>query len=244
MFWLVLPLIGLLVVGCTAPTSVSVDDRDSVRPETTAKVPVNAVQTATVKLPDPNLKGETSLEEALYERRSVREFSTEPLTLAEVSQLLWAGQGKTSDWGGRTAPSAGATYPLETYLVAGTVEGLLPGVYRYDPEDHALVKTRDGDVRERLGAAALGQSWVKEAPVSIVVTAVYERTTGKYGDRGVVYVHMEAGHAAQNICLQATALDLGAVTVGAFYDDQVGDIVALPAGEFPLYVIPVGKKKN
>ena len=116
------------------------------------------------------------------------------------------------------------------------------GVYRYQPDGHQLVKTLDGDKRAELAEAALGQEWVKEGAVSIVFTAVYERTTVKYGDRGIRYVHMEAGHAAQNLCLQATALGLGAVTVGAFHDEEVTKLLNLPTEEEPLYVIPVGRK--
>ncbi len=236
MFWIVLPLLGLLLFGCTAPVSA-----DSTIP---AKAPFEIEPSVTVDLPSPNLEGERSLEEVLYERRSVREFSGEPVAVAEVSQLLWAAQGMTAGWGGRTAPSAGATYPLEVYLIAGLVDGLPAGVYRYIPEGHTLVRTRGGDVRPELRVAALDQDWVKEAPVSVVIAAVYERTTAKYGDRGAQYVHMEAGHAAQNICLQATAIDLGAVTVGAFDDDQVSGVVGLSTRESPLYVIPVGRKKG
>ena len=195
-----------------------------------------------LELPEPRLKSDVSLEETLLKRRSVREFTDEPLTLEEVSQLLWAAQGVTAEWGGRTAPSAGALYPLEVYLVVGNVANLAPGVYKYKPERHKLVRIRGEDVREELAEAALGQSWVKEGAIDIVVAAVYERTTKKYGDRGVRYVHMEAGHAAQNIYLQAAALDLGIVTVGAFYDDRVKDIIGMPEDEVPLYVIPVGKK--
>jgi len=195
-------------------------------------------------LPEPRLKSEVSLEETLFQRRSVREYANLPLTLEDVSQLLWAAQGITTQWGGRTAPSAGALYPLEVYLVVGNVENLAPGVYKYKPERHELVKVRDDDVREELAKAALGQIWVKEGAIDIVIAAVYERTTKKYGDRGVRYVHMEAGHAAQNIYLQADALNLGMVTVGAFYDDRVKDILGMPSNENPLYVIPVGRKKT
>jgi len=192
-------------------------------------------------LPEPRLKSAVSLEETLLQRRSAREYADEALTLEEVSQLLWAAQGVTAEWGGRTAPSAGALYPLETYLVVGNVENLAPGVYKYKPERHELVKVKDDDVREELAKASLGQSWVKEGAIDIVIAAVYERTTRKYGDRGVRYVHMEAGHAAQNICLQATALDLGIVTVGAFHDEQVKNILGMARDETPLYVIPVGR---
>lgn len=196
-----------------------------------------------IKLPEPKLEGEVSLEQALFKRRSVREYSGIALTLKEVAQLLWAGQGKTVEWGGRTAPSAGGIYPLEIYLVTGNVEGLAEGVYRYRPEEHALAKIKEQDVRRELAEAAAGQSFVGEAAIDIIITAIYERTTGKYGDRGLRYVHFEAGHAAQNICLEATALNLGAVTVGAFLDERVIDIIGALSSESPLYIIPVGKKK-
>ena len=198
---LALLAISLLVLGCTPATPIPIPT------QTTPQ------QYPLMKLPDPRLKGEISLEETLFQRRSVRDYAPESLRLEEVSQLLWAAQGKTSDWGGRTAPSAGALYPLETYLVVGKVENLPPGVYKYRPEKHELVKLRDGDVREQLAAAAVDQACVREGSISIIIAAVYDRTMVKYGERGVRYVHMEAGHAAQNICLQATALDLGTVTV-------------------------------
>lgn len=196
----------------------------------------------TMKLPQPRLKNGVSLEEALLQRRSVREYANLPLTLEEVSQLLWAAQGVTSEWGGHTVPSAGALYPLEMYLAVGSVDNLPPGVYKYRPERHELVQVKANDVREELAVAALGQTWIKEGAVDIVIAAVYQRTTRKYGDRGVRYVHMEAGHAAQNIYLQSAALDLGMVTIGAFHDDRVKDIVGMLEDEVPLYVIPVGKR--
>ena len=208
-----------------------------------APTPTPAAAT-TLKLPEPRLKSEVSLEETLLHRRSVREYANVPLTIEDISQLLWAAQGITTEWGGRTAPSAGALYPLEVYLVVGNVENLAPGVYKYKPERHELVKVKDGDVRRELTKAALGQTWIKEGAIDIVIAAVYERTTKKYGDRGVRYVHMEAGHAAQNIYLQAVALNLSMVTVGAFYDDHVKDIMGMPEDEVPLYVIPVGRKKS
>lgn len=195
-----------------------------------------------LKLPDPRYDSKISLEQTLLKRRSIRDYTGEPLTLHETSQLLWAAQGITDARGLRTAPSAGATYPLETYLVVGRVENVTHGVYRYDPPTHKLVKVLEGDVRVDLAAAALGQNWVKEAAINIVLTAIYERTTRRYGDRGTKYVHMEVGHAAQNVCLQAVALNLGAVVVGAFYDDRVSKVLNLPRDEQPLYIIPVGRK--
>jgi SagB-type dehydrogenase family enzyme len=199
-------------------------------------------QAVVIELPEPRYDSEVSLEQSLLERRSVRSYSGQPLTLQEISQLVWAAQGMTDPAGFRTAPSAGALYPLELYIVVGDVEGLPPGVYRYQPEGHQLAKTRDGDKRAGLAQAALEQEGVEEGAVDFVFTAFYERTTGKYGQRGIRYVHMEAGHAAQNICLQATALGLGAVTIGAFYDKEVSRLLNLPAEERPLYVIPVGRK--
>ena len=124
----------------------------------------------------------------------------------------------------------------------GSVDGLAPGVYKYRPQTHELVRITDDDVREELALASLGQSWVKEGAIDIVIAAVYERTTKKYGDRGIRYVHMEAGHAAQNIYLQAAALNIGMVTVGAFSDDQVKSIMGMLKEEVPLYVIPVGRE--
>jgi SagB-type dehydrogenase family enzyme len=195
-----------------------------------------------IKLPEPRYESETSVEEALLQRRSIRAYSGENLTIDEVSQLLWAAQGITAPWGGRTAPSAGALYPLELYVVIGTVDGIDEGVYRYRPEKHELEKVKDGDVRAELADAALGQECIRDAAINIVFTAVYERTTGKYSERGIRYVYMEAGHAAQNVYLQADALDLGTVTIGAFSDSDVTDVVGAQEQENPLYIMPVGRK--
>jgi len=178
----------------------------------------------------------------LLKRRSTRSYTGESITLQEVSQLLWAAQGITDSRGFRTAPSAGALYPLEVYVVAGDVENLASGVYKYEPRDHELSLIIDGDKRSELADAALAQSWVEEGALAMVFTAAYGRTTVKYGERGVRYVHMEVGHAAQNLCLQATAMGLGLVTVGAFHDEQVSELLNLPEDEKPLYIIPVGRK--
>lgn len=193
------------------------------------------------ELPKPRAIGPVSLEEALRTRRSVRAFSQAPITLEELSQLLWAAQGITDPRGFRTAPSAGALYPLELYVVAARVKGLKPGVYRYIPRGHRLEARAQGDRRQALARAALGQPWVQKAPVVFCIAAFYERTTRKYGDRGLRYVHIEVGHAAQNLCLQAVALGLGAVTVGAFYDHEVAKVLDLPPEHRPLYLIPVGR---
>jgi SagB-type dehydrogenase family enzyme len=196
---------------------------------------------ATTALMQPRMSSDTSIEEALLNRRSVRSYVDGALTLEELSQLLWAAQGLTGPQGLRTAPSAGGLYPLEVYVVVGGVESLSPGVYRYLPSTHSILRVLDGDRRAELARASLDQSWVKDAAVDIIIAAIYERTTVKYGERGVRYVHLEAGHAAQNLCLQATALRLGVVTVGAFDDEEVSVVASLPQNEKPLYVIPVGR---
>lgn len=205
----------------------------------------SAAEVVTVKLPPPVHEGKMSLEQALLKRRSIREYANASLLLSELSQLLWAAQGITDRGGGlRTAPSAGALYPLEVYVVAGRVEGLPSGVYKYRPREHELTLVVSGDKRRELYEAALQQEWVRDGAVDIVFSAVYERTTWRYGERGIRYVHMEVGHAAQNVCLQATALDLGTVVVGAFQDDRVKKILHMPEKEQPLYILPVGRKRS
>jgi SagB-type dehydrogenase family enzyme len=184
-----------------------------------------------------------SLEELLRQRRSVRGYAEAPLTKDEVMKLLWAGQGITAAVGFRTAPSAGALYPLELYLVAGNVDNLAPGIYKYNPAENGLALVKEGDVRDGLAAASLGQRSVADGAANIVIAAVYARTTAKYGDRGERFVHIEVGHAAQNICLQATALGLGLVTVGAFDDAAVAQLIGMSQDETPLYVMPVGRLK-
>ncbi len=192
-------------------------------------------------LPAPIRSSDTPVERALAERRSVRSYGEAPLTLPEAGQLLWAAQGVTSARGFRTAPSAGALYPLEVFLVAGDVEGLRPGVYRYVPEGHALTLVVSGDRRGRLCASALGQGSVRRAPAVIVLAAVYARTTGKYGGRGIRYVHMESGSAAQNVYLEAESLGLGTVIIGAFDDAEVRAVLGIGRDEEPLIIMPVGK---
>jgi SagB-type dehydrogenase family enzyme len=194
-----------------------------------------------ISLPAPRQDSGFSLERALSERRSVREFGNAALTQDEVSQLLWAAQGVTSRDGLRTAPSAGALYPLELYLVVGMVRDLDPGVYKYAPAGHKLMKIIAGDQRHKLALAAHGQDAVADAAAVLVFTAVERRTTRKYGSRGVRYVHIEIGHASQNVFLEATALGLGAVVVGAFEDGAVGELLHLPEGEAPLYLMPLGR---
>jgi SagB-type dehydrogenase family enzyme len=194
-------------------------------------------------LPPPIKKSNISVEEALSKRRSVRDYKDEPLTLKEVSQLLWAAQGITAGRSRRTAPSAGALYPLEVYLVIGKVKGLDPGIYHYDPAEHSLTKIVSGDKRADLFNAGLGQSSIKAAPIDIVICAEYGRTTIKYMKRGERYAHMEAGHVGQNIYLQAETLGLKCVVVGAFEDGAVKNVLGIK-NEEPLYIIPVGKPRT
>jgi SagB-type dehydrogenase family enzyme len=154
-----------------------------------------------------------------------------------VGQLLWAAQGVSSDDGRRTAPSAGARYPLEVYLVCQA------GLFRYLVADHGLEKLGAADLREALTKAAHGQPFVAEAPLSLVFAGIYERTTSRYGERGHRYLHIDLGHAAQNVHLQAEALGMGSCPVGAFDDEAVAEVLGRPADERPLYIIPVGKAR-
>lgn len=194
-----------------------------------------------IRLPKPATEGEMSLEKTLTHRRSVRNYADEALSLKQISQMLWAAQGETDSRGFRTAPSAGALYPLEMFVAAGNVEALSPGIYRYNPETHELVQTSEGDRRNDLRRGALNQSAVSRAPAVFVFGAVFERVTGKYGKRGVQYAFMEAGHAAQNLCLQAVSLDLASVPMGAFDDKTVQRILNAEKDIRPVYLVPVGK---
>ena len=194
-------------------------------------------------LPPPVARGTVSLEEAIAVRRSVRRYSAEPLTLAQLSQVLWAAQGITHGRRFRAAPSAGAIYPLEVFVVAGGdgVTGLAAGVYRYVVEGHSLERHRDGDYRQGLVAAAAGQRFIAQAPLDIVLCAHYGRTLWRYGGRAERYVHMEVGHVGENIHLQAAALGLATVMVGAFEDDEVATALAIEEGLAPLYILPLGR---
>jgi SagB-type dehydrogenase family enzyme len=195
-----------------------------------------------IQLPGPRFESSVSLERALQARRSVRAYQDEPLTLVEAAQLLWAAQGVTEETRGlRTAPSAGALYPMEVFLVVRRAVGLSPGVYRYLPRGHELESVRAGDLSGALADAALGQSSIREAAATIVLAGVYARTRGRYGDRTERYVHMEAGHVGQSIALQAVALGLNTVMMGAFQDREVARVLGMASEEAPLYIIPVGR---
>lgn len=191
-----------------------------------------------IKLPEPEYIGKVSLEECLSKRRSVRKFQDFELTEKQISQLLWSAYGVTDKKNFfKTTPSAGATYPLEIYYVSGK------GVFHYLPEEHSVVQILQGDFRGKLAEACLNQDFIKEAGISIVICAVYDRTVLYYGERGYRYVYMEAGHCAQNICLQAIAVGLSSVCVGAFYDQQVKKILAIKGDEEPIYIVVVGKER-
>jgi SagB-type dehydrogenase family enzyme len=199
------------------------------------------VKLSIISLPEPQTEGGTSLTEAIFRRRSVREYVRRPISADQLSQLLWSVQGITgSSHYKRTPPSAGALHPFEIYVVIGEVTAIPSGVYRYLPVDHAIKKTGVGDIRLALGRAALDQTWLAGGSVVLVLAAVYERTTGKYGKRGIRYVHMDAGFAAENLHLQAVALGLASVVIGAFDDAEVHRVVDMDDDERPLLILPVG----
>lgn len=195
------------------------------------------MKTKVISLPKPVLEGRVSIEETIKVRRSVRRYSDKELTLEQLSQLLWAAQGITDMRGLRAAPSPGALYPLEIYVVKKE------GLFHYTPQGHKLELISPKDLRQELAGAAWGQGFISQAPVDIVICAVYERVTSRYGERGIRYTDIEVGHAAENIHLQAVALGLDSVPVGAFGDDAVSSLLGLPRKEEPIYIIPVGYKR-
>ena len=187
-----------------------------------------------IELTEPITKGTMPLEQAITTRRSRREFSSKALTWEQIGQLVSAAQGQDAHSRYRTVPSAGATYPLELFVVTER------GLFRYLPGKHAVARLTDQDLRARLVAAAWGQEFIAAAAVTLVFAAEFARTTGRYGERGIRYVYMEAGHAAQNVHLQAESLGLGSVAVGAFDDASVSKVLELPSRLEPLYMVPVG----
>lgn len=197
---------------------------------------------SSISLPNPQLKGKVSVEEALAKRRSIRSYANDPLGLKEVSQLLWATQGITAKGGKKTAPSAGAIYPLQLYLVAGSVEGLDPGVYQYNPDKNELTLKQKGDLRSKLMAASMMQPWVKQAPITIIFGINYTKM-GRYTSKSKMYADFEVGHAAQNLMLQAVALGLGTVAIGAFNKGEVETLLKISRPLEVVYLIPVGKPK-
>lgn len=193
-----------------------------------------------MELPAVERKEPGSFSDLLYRRSSVRNFSPGTVSLEQVSKILFAAQGITRDGRFRSVPSAGALYPLEVYLVAGQVQGLEPGVYKYRPEGHQLIPGKAGDQRGELARQAYGQTWVAKAQAAVVICAVYERVTGKYGERGHRYVHIEAGCAAQNVSLEGFNIGLGSTVVGAFSDEGLARVIGAAGSEQPLILLPVG----
>ncbi|MDH7500454.1 MAG: SagB/ThcOx family dehydrogenase, partial [candidate division NC10 bacterium] len=200
-----------------------------------------------ISLPKPSEKGRISVEQAIQGRRTIRHFQDHPLTLDQLGQLLWAGQGITDkgSYHRRAAPSGGALYPLDLYAIVGKerVTGLKAGIYRYVPERHCLMEVSPGDRRESVARGSLGQMWMAEAPVIFAVVAEYQRITRKYGERGVRYALIEVGHVGQNLFLQAEALGLGAGIVGAFEDQEIASLLRCSPGQDPICLMPVGYKR-
>jgi SagB-type dehydrogenase family enzyme len=205
-----------------------------------------------IKLPSPQLKSKVSLEETILRRRSVRRYRREPLDLPQLSQILWSAQGITGTRGFRAAPSAGATYPLEIFVVVGkqsviageakqAPEELQAGIYHYEAASHSLILHKPADLRPDLARATLDQEFIIDAPVDIVICALYHRTSYRYGRRGERYVHIEVGHVGENIHLQVVALGLATVEVGAFHDEEVRTVLGVDEQIKPLYIMPVGK---
>lgn len=196
-----------------------------------------------MKLPPPDTEGRVTVERAIEGRRTVRSFSSRPLSQAQLAQLLWAAQGITGPRGYlRSAPSAGALYPLDLYAVTGDagVPELEAGVYHYNPSQHSISLVTGGDLRTAIAKASLSQMWLAEPALILVITAEYERITVKYGRRGMRYAMIEAGHIGQNIFLQAVATGLAAGIVGAFRDEEVIEVMKVPTSRQPLLVMPVG----
>ena len=234
-------VLSVVISGCGSDAAVVSEEVGS--------MPNAGVLHASYVLPSPETDGGISVERALAERRSRRSFSDEALSAEQLSQILWAAYGVSeqasdgSSSGGRlrTAPSAGALYPLEVYVAVGNVTDIEAGVYKYVSQEHALVRVIDGDIRQELSSAALGQAMIVDAPATLIYCGVFDRISDRYGQRGRDrYVFMEIGHSAQNVYLQAEAMGLGACAVGAFTDADVSELLELPAGEDPFYLMPVG----
>ncbi|MBA7620485.1 hypothetical protein ES703_27835 [subsurface metagenome] len=189
-----------------------------------------------LKLPNPNLKGEKNLEECIYERESVRSYKDKEIEIEKISQILWAAQGKKGQK--RTVPSAGATFPLEIYITLKD-----KGFFHYNFEKHVLELITSEDLSKKLAQASWDQNFIAEAYLNVIICAIFERTTQRYGQRGIRYVYMEVGHCAQNIHLEAVALGLSSVPIGAYEDNKVKDVLDLKKKIEPLYIIPVGYPK-
>ncbi|MDI6402255.1 SagB/ThcOx family dehydrogenase [Balneolaceae bacterium ANBcel3] len=219
-------IVSLLILSCTTGDHQTYDDSEKQEFE----------------LPAPTLSSSLSVEEAMAQRRSVRSYSDTPVTIDEIGQLLWAAQGITDenrDY--RTAPSAGATFPLEIYVAIRGSETLPDGVYAYHARRHLLKRHMEGDLRADIRRVALQQESITEASVVLLITGVLSRIEARYGDRAMRFMYMEAGHVAQNIYLQSESMGIGTVVIGAFDDSGLQSVLNLPDGEYPLYIMPIGK---
>lgn len=212
--------------------------------ENSQNTPSKKISGKKIKLPEPEYSSNTSIEEALLKRKSIRDFQKKPLSLKNISQILWAAQGITDKGKNkRTAPSAGALYPLEIYLVVGNVNEIESGIYKYNPYQNELTLISEGDKRNEISKYTAQPEAIQTAPITVIFSAVYKRTSVKYGDRAFRYVHIEIGHAAQNVCLQVISLGLSTVTIGAFQDAQIKKTIQLLEEEEPLYIMPIGYAK-
>jgi SagB-type dehydrogenase family enzyme len=192
-----------------------------------------------IKLPRADFRGKI-IEDCIRERMSKRYYRAEPLKIEEVAQILWAAQGMINKEK-RSAPSAGATYPLKLYAMCGNVDGLEKGLYLYLSQEHALEEKINEDLRKSLCKCALNQEWIEKAALVLIFVAVYKRTTMYYGERGTMYVHIETGHSAQNVYLECVSMGLGTVAVGAFHPGEVKKLLLLSKEEEPLYIMPIGR---
>lgn len=233
-------MIILLVPGCGTKDKPVIKQTAMINADTSA---------LSFQLPSPRTTGTMSVEEALSLRRSHRSYTDESITSEDLSQILWAAYGVTKPTsnpnvpgGLRTAPSAGATYPLNIYVLIGKVKGIETGYYRYVPDGHKVIRISDKDLRQDLCSAAFNQEMIKKAPASLFFTATFSRATKRYGDRAIKrYVCMDLGHSAQNVYLQAEALHLGTCAIGAFDDAAVKKVMQVSDEEEALYIMPVGK---
>ena len=192
--------------------------------------------TSVIDLPTPIIDGSTSIEKALSERRTARSYSDKPLSLADISQLLWAAQGITEPKRGlRTAPSAQASYLMKVYILAGKVADLTTGMYQYQPQGHKLAKIADGDIKANLYSVT-PQKPINNAPAAIVITGLSNKAKNPY------WIYLEAGHIAQNICLEAVSRNVGTVTMAGFKPEEVKKALKLPDNEQPVYIMPIGKR--
>ena len=209
-----------------------------------ASAPLIAVSGEPIRLPAPAVEGTVSLEETLAKRRSVRSFENTPVPLAALGQILWAAQGITlPEKGYRTAPSAMSSYPLRVYAVVESVADLPPGLYAYQPEEHALLPVFSGPAKER-AMTAVRQPWILSAPVVLIITGRYEQLEKAFGDAARFCVDAETGHASQNVYLQATALGLGTVSAGGVDGEALKEAFSIPVEETPLYAMPLGFPKT